>query len=103
MTTEHAWVALASGVRGCSKCTVKTHDGHWQRKKGAQWRSVGREPIPTCTGAEGSMPTDTKALLLKAWLALDDLPSALKQATEAEATMHNIKSLLAEHGVKVPR
>lgn len=42
-------------------------------------------------------------LMWEAWKALDALPNHLKQATEAGPTLHNLRVLLAEKGVKVPR
>jgi hypothetical protein len=41
------------------------------------------------------------AAYLDAYRALDALPNFAKEATEAGATMHNIRALLAEHGVSV--
>ena len=45
--------------------------------------------------------TDTERLRA-AWAALDALPNHLKQAVEAGATLHNIRTLLAEKGEEVP-
>jgi hypothetical protein len=47
------------------------------------------------------MTPDLIAAYLKAYLALDALPNFAKEATEAGTTMHNIRALLAEHGVSV--
>lgn len=49
------------------------------------------------------MTKEEKVALKRALDALNRLPDAMKQATEAATAMHNIKGLLAEHGVKVPR
>lgn len=99
----HSWRTDVNGAHACCRCPVRKGETSWQRKKGSHWRPFSNDPLPPCMDAGSAISHDTKALLLKAWLALDGLPSDIRQATEAATTMHNIKSLLAEHGVKVPR
>lgn len=41
------------------------------------------------------------AAYLAAYETLDALPASAKEATEAGTTMHNIRAILAEHGVSV--